>query len=125
MLSWEDVRYLKEKGVTFGSETMTHPNLSNMLIDDAKEEILKPKKILEEKLGVEIKHFAVPNGREQDFTEELRQYCKDAGYQSIQMDIYGADFGEDDIWKLKRVNPIRPFPVFAFEVVRLLLRKSS
>ena len=101
---------------------MTHAILSKMLIDGAQEEILKTKKILEEKLGVPVKHFAVTNGREKDFSDDLREYCQSVGYESILMDVYGTSRKSEDVWNLCRINPDRPVCVFIFEIVRLLLK---
>ena len=72
MLNWDEVRKMARNGITIGSHSHTHPILSRMPIQKAKEEILESKKIIEENLSIKVKHFAFPNGKQDDFNEELR-----------------------------------------------------
>ena len=83
MLSWNEVKQMAQDGITMGSHGHTHSILSRMAIEKAKEDILNSKKIIEEKLGVQVKHFAFPNGREEDFSEELRGYYQEIGFESV------------------------------------------
>jgi peptidoglycan/xylan/chitin deacetylase (PgdA/CDA1 family) len=62
MLNWNEVQGMAKDGITIGSHSHTHPILSRMPIQKAKEEILESKKILEENLSIKVKHFAFPNG---------------------------------------------------------------
>lgn len=62
-LSWEDVKKLsKDPLVTIGCHTINHLTLKSLPEEEIIEEIIKSKKELEVKLGVEINHFAYPYG---------------------------------------------------------------
>jgi peptidoglycan/xylan/chitin deacetylase (PgdA/CDA1 family) len=126
MLSWDEIREMIKNGVTIGSHSHTHPILSRMPIEEAKEEIFNSKKILERNLGVKIRHFSFPNGRKEDFSEELRDYCREIGFESICSVIYGAnDASKGNFFALKRIGAISPVPMLAGELVRLFWKSSA
>jgi peptidoglycan/xylan/chitin deacetylase (PgdA/CDA1 family) len=125
MLNWDEVQEMRKDGVTMGSHSHTHPILSRMSIQKAKDEILKSKKVLEENVDIEVKHFSFPNGREEDFSEELRDYCREIGFESVCSVTYGTnDASEKNLFSLKRVGAIHPVSMMAGELVRLFLRSA-
>lgn len=125
MLNWDEVREMARNGITFGSHSHTHPILSRMSIQEAKEDIFISKQVIEEKLGSKVRHFAFPNGRAEDFSEELKEYCQEIGFQSIASVIYGLNRGIDhDVFVLKRIPAINPVWMLAGELLRLFLRKN-
>ena len=126
MLNWDEVREMIKNGITIGSHSHTHPILSRMPIEEAKEEIFNSKKVLEKNLGIKIKHFSFPNGRKEDFSEELRDYCREIGFESICSVIYGAnDASEGNVFALKRIGAINPVPMLAGELVRLFCKSPT
>jgi peptidoglycan/xylan/chitin deacetylase (PgdA/CDA1 family) len=125
MLNWDEVQEMAKNGITIGSHSHTHPILSRMPIQKAKEEILNSKKILEKNVDIKVKHFSFPNGREEDFSEELRDYCREIGFESICSVIYGAnDASKKNQFTLKRVGAIHPVSLMAGELVRLFFRSA-
>ena len=125
MLNWDEVQEMRKDGVTVGSHSHTHPILSRMPIQKAKDEILNSKKVLEKNVDIEVKHFSFPNGREEDFSEELRDYCREIGFESTCSVIYGAnDASETNLFALKRVGAIHPVSMMAGELVRLFFRSG-
>ncbi len=126
MLNWDEVREMKKDGITVGSHSHTHPILSRMPIQKAKDEILHSKKIIEKNVEVEVKHFSFPNGREEDFSEELRDYCREIGFESTCSVVYGAnDASEGNAFALKRVGAITPVPILTGEIVRLFCKTKT
>jgi peptidoglycan/xylan/chitin deacetylase (PgdA/CDA1 family) len=126
MLNWHEIQEMRKDGITIGSHSHTHPILSRMPIWKAKEEILNSKRIAEKNLGMEIKHFSFPNGREEDFSEELRDYCREIGFESICSVIYGTnDAAEGNAFALKRVGAISPVWMLAGELVRLFCKMTT
>ncbi len=125
MLNWDDARMMQKHNVFFGAHTCNHPILTNIPLEEAKKEILDSKKMIEKELGVPVKHFAYPNGRPRDFNEELRQYCKEIGLESIATCDYGHNHRPDDIWALKRIGPPLPVSIYAFNIFRALLKRGS
>src|SRR3989338_654665 len=73
MLNWNEVRDMARSNITFGAHTHTHPILTKMPIEEAKEDIMWSKQIIEEKLGGSVRHFAYPNGRKTDFNKTLTE----------------------------------------------------
>ncbi len=118
MLNWDEIKEMQKKGVTFGAHTVTHPILTNLPLDDAKKEIVNSKKKIEKELGITINHFAYPNGRPQDFNDELREFCKQIGFKSISSCDYGNNSRREDIWSLKRIGAEVPIELFAINVLR-------
>jgi peptidoglycan/xylan/chitin deacetylase (PgdA/CDA1 family) len=126
MLNWDEVQEMRKEGITIGSHSDTHPILSRMPIQKAKDEILNSKKIAEKNVDIEVKHFSFPNGREEDFSEELRDYCREIGFESICSVIYGTNnVSEGDAFSLKRVGAIRPVSMLAGELVRLFCKTAT
>ena len=62
-LNWSQLSDAIQTGlVTIGAHTHTHPNLSRATEVEAEVEMMKSKEIIEDKLGVECRHFAYPFG---------------------------------------------------------------
>ena len=120
MLSWEEAREMKEKGISFGAHTLSHPVLSRMPFREAETEILDSKRMIEDKLGIHVKHFAVPNGREEDFSEPLRTLCRNGFFESVATTNWGAVEPGCDPYRLPRICPPESVAVFALDLARLL-----
>jgi len=85
VLSWDDLRALRDAGWTIGSHSRTHARMSWRLYDEddaayAKrldDECAGSREILEKKLGITVRDFAYPYG---DFTPAAREAVKRAEY---------------------------------------------
>ncbi len=102
-LAWEDITVMQASGlITFGSHTITHPDLSKVLSPaDLKKEVAGSKKILEEKLGRKVESFAYPIGK---FDAKSRQAVIDAGYSLAVASNPGKAFSNKDVFALKRLR---------------------
>lgn len=126
MLNWDEVQEMRKDGITIGSHSHTHPILSQMSSEKAKDEILTSKKVVEKNADIEVKHFSFPNGREEDFSKELRDYCRRIGFESVSSVVYGPyDVSEKDPFALKRVGAIHPVSMMVGEIVRLFFRSAT
>lgn len=101
MLDWERVRSMRGSGIAFGSHTETHPILSRVAPDRAREEVVRSKQTIEKELGEEAAFFAYPNGRPEDFDEGTVRALRDAGYRGALTTTFGAnEAGEDPLrWR--------------------------
>jgi peptidoglycan/xylan/chitin deacetylase (PgdA/CDA1 family) len=63
-LSWDEVRFMVERGIEFGSHTVTHPILTNVTGERLLSEVVDSKNTLERELGTETIAFSYPVGRE-------------------------------------------------------------
>ena len=121
MLNWEEIKQMTQNNISFGAHTMTHPTLSKMDSKDAMREIIVSKQIIEKELGIRVRHFAIPNGKDEDFTEELRDFCRKAIFDSVVTTNYGVVKKESNPYNLPRVHPSTPLFVFATELARLFM----
>lgn len=66
-LTWDDVRSLGDRGVTFGPHSVTHPILSQMDDARAEEEITRSWERVRAETKAVVPVFCYPNGRREDF----------------------------------------------------------
>jgi len=118
MLNWDEVKEMSANNINFGSHSHTHPILSRVPLKEAQEEIRLSKQILEELLGQPTKHFAYPNGRAEDFSDDLREYCREIGFKSIATVVYGTNNMYSNPHELRRVGAVRPVWIMAGELTR-------
>lgn len=105
MLSWEEVREMRNDGLCFGSHTISHPVLSKLSPERSREEVEKSKQIIEERLGTCIQTFAYPNGKEDDFNDETKNLLRDAGYTCALTTKFGTNECGQDLFELRRATP--------------------
>lgn len=105
MLDWHDVKIMNQYGISFGSHTVTHQILSELSLQEAKEEIYNSKTIIEEHLGVPVRLFAYPNGTQEDFTTLSKSILREAGYMCALTTIFGPNEYEQDLFELRRGQP--------------------
>lgn len=120
MMNWEEVNEMAANGVDFGAHTVSHPFLPVMPLDVAKREILDSKRIIEEKTGKTVRHFAIPNGKDDDFSPELRRICSENGFDTVVTTEPGVICGSSDPYALARILPPPPTYYFACELARYL-----
>jgi len=105
MLNWIEIVEMLETGlITIGGHTMSHPILSKVSSQIAFNEIVGCKNIIQSKIGIKVNHFAYPNGRTDDFTDETVRIIKDSGYASACTTAHGINTGTIDLYRLKRVS---------------------
>ncbi len=80
MMSWDQVREMSRNGIEFGGHTMSHPILTRVPLEKAKEEIEGSKARVEQELGQEAPGFAYPNGLSNDFNRDIERAVEGAGY---------------------------------------------
>lgn len=80
-LTWEQVRKLIIRGLSFGSHTCHHPILSKIPLEQVADEVHQSKDKIEQETEREVLSFAYPNGLVADFNAEVIGVLKQAGYQ--------------------------------------------
>jgi peptidoglycan/xylan/chitin deacetylase (PgdA/CDA1 family) len=122
MLNWDEIREMAGDGISIGSHSHSHPILSRMPVDEAKQEISRSKMLIEEQLGSPVKHFAFPNGESDDFSEELREHSRAVGFESVASLVHGKNYsGRGDSFNLKRLGAQSPVHIFAWSLVRMFM----
>ncbi len=62
-VTWDDCREMVAAGMTIGSHSVTHPRLIELSPSAAEHELRASKRVLEDHLGVECRHFSCPKGQ--------------------------------------------------------------
>jgi peptidoglycan/xylan/chitin deacetylase (PgdA/CDA1 family) len=120
MLDWSEIIEMGRNNISFGAHTVSHPTLSKMDLLEAKREILESKKEIEARLGGQVRHFAIPNGKVEDFNDELKRYCRGIGMWTVVSTESGVISNRSDPYFLRRINPLPPIYVFACELARYM-----
>ena len=100
---WDQVRRAKSL-VKPGAHTMSHEILSHLPADQAREEIVLSKQIIEQETSGPVLFFAYPNGRREDFTSETKRLVTEAGFHAALTTIEGVNRIGDDLFELKRIG---------------------
>jgi peptidoglycan/xylan/chitin deacetylase (PgdA/CDA1 family) len=82
-LTWSEVRKLQAAGVSFGSHTVSHPQLRDLPASEVESELRTSKSVLERELGTAIRSFAYPYAfpeQDKEFASNFRRGLRIAGY---------------------------------------------
>lgn len=63
LLSWSEIDEMHKYGFEFGAHTLSHPDLTQVSLQQAEREIIQSKEEIQNHLGVGIKTFAYPYGK--------------------------------------------------------------
>ncbi len=102
-MRWKDLEILLRKGHSIGSHTKTHAKLSKIKPIDRhrlQDEILTSKKKLENKLGINIEHFAYTFGDLDSFNKDALRMAKEY-YEFIHTGLRG-DNKSSPTWAIRR-----------------------
>ncbi len=105
LMSEPEVRDWLAAGHEIGSHTSTHPYLTRIPINEAKNEIQDSKKRLEDTFGVPIQHFCYPYG---DWNPIVRDIVIEAGYLTAVTTDFGVNTLETSPFELKRITARYP-----------------
>lgn len=105
-LSWEEIREMVECGLcTVGSHSVTHPGLTRLDNEQARQELSASKARIEEMLGIEVKHFSYPHSMQDP---QIQQFVEEAGYSSATLGYGGKIRKGDNRFCLNRKHSIQP-----------------
>jgi len=116
------VREWLAAGHEIGSHTLTHPHLTQIPIDQAREEISASKKKLEDLFGCPIQHFCYPFG---DWNETVRDLVMAAGYRTACTTAAGVNAPDESPYTLKRFTARYPSRSLAAMWSRMQMRLVS
>ena len=112
MMTWEEIEELLALGHEIGSHTLDHSVLAALPLDEARRQVIKSKKVLDDRLG-EVQHFAWPRGRFHHFRPELIDPVFRAGYDSCASAVRGAHMVvlSRDTGCIRRENCVADWPI--------------
>jgi peptidoglycan/xylan/chitin deacetylase (PgdA/CDA1 family) len=105
-LTWSEVRELHAEGITFGSHTVTHPQLRLLPRSEVERELDDSKAAIEDALGTAVTSFAYPYAfpqRDVNFCRFLRDALTTSGYCSGVCTIVGGASASNDGFFLPRL----------------------
>jgi len=116
-LTWSEIRELRTHGISFGSHTVTHPQLSTLDANSVKNEIINSKRAIEDNIGESVDAFAYPYAFPEanvSFVQMLRDTLIDAGYQQGVSTRIGVARAQEDPFFLRRLpmNSRDDIPLF-------------
>lgn len=76
VLSWDEIREMAKNGITFGAHTVSHPILTRVPLEQAREEIVASQRRIEEELGGAVDTFSYPNGGPGDFNDDIKSIIR-------------------------------------------------
>lgn len=92
-MTWQMVEELGQSDlVEIGAHTLSHPSLSKLTPDRARNEIEMSRDILEARLTQQVKHFAYPFGGVADAGEREFAICRELGFASATTTRVGCLF---------------------------------
>ena len=88
-------------GHEVGSHTLTHPHLTRVSPQQAREEIFASRKKLEDMFGVSVRHFCHPYG---DWNAAVRDLVMEAGYETACTTEFGVNGAATSPFELRRIT---------------------
>jgi O-antigen biosynthesis protein len=120
IMGWDSARGLDAAGFELGAHTVSHPRLTSLEASAVRSEVADGRKLLEDRLGRAVTHFAYPFGA---YDRAVRQAVIDAGYESACSTRRGRSPGDDDLFALHRVSVYGHDSMASF-ICRLLTAQS-
>lgn len=100
IMSWDDVRELHRLGMSVGSHSLSHPNLSLSNPADLRRELVLSRETIERKAGIPCHHFCYPYG---GYSPAACSMAGEAGYRSAVTTIApGWNARGADLFRLRR-----------------------
>jgi peptidoglycan/xylan/chitin deacetylase (PgdA/CDA1 family) len=126
MMSWEDVRNLRRAGHIIGSHTLTHPNLAQIPVEEAKHELIESRRRLEAMLGEPVRHFSYPNPILQPhWSRQTIDLARQAGYETSVTSNDGVVRILPDPHALRRISAPTDMEEFLWILESCVLRPSD
>jgi peptidoglycan/xylan/chitin deacetylase (PgdA/CDA1 family) len=119
-LTWAEVAELHREGITFGSHTVTHPDLRSLGPDQIEYEIGYSKETIEQKLGSAVESFSYPFAFPEEnktFTQFLVGILENLGFENGVSTIIGRACKNNNHYYLPRL------PVNSWDDATLLRAK--
>ncbi|HTF58030.1 MAG TPA: polysaccharide deacetylase family protein [Planctomycetota bacterium] len=105
IMSWDDLKRLRDEGMTIGSHSATHEVLDGLPESRLREEVEGSRRLLQERLGVPVRHFAYPQGR---FSPAAEAAVKAGGYDAGWATRKGRPLAPGDVTAIRRA-PVSSF----------------
>lgn len=106
MLMWDQLREMDAAGFSAGAHTKSHPLLSRLPREGVRDELSSGKEALEARVGRPVETFAYPNGKRDDYDEEVMSEVRACGFELACTALFGSNTPAVDPYEL-RSQPLR------------------
>lgn len=104
-LNWAEIKEMVDSGLcTVGSHTVSHPGLVRIDAKEVSSELHESKRVIKEKLGVEVVHLSYPHSMQD---ERVQRMIAEAGYTSATLGYGGNVRKGDNMYCLNRKHIIQ------------------
>ncbi|MDR2761293.1 MAG: polysaccharide deacetylase family protein [Planctomycetaceae bacterium] len=124
-LNWDEIRLLRGQGIEIGAHTLSHPVLSSLDLAELNRELVESKKCIERELGEECNVLAYPFGSVYDFSDEVIETAKRAGFKLAFTLQEQRNKVELDPMKIHRICINREHSIDSFRVLISGLRNNG
>lgn len=94
VLDWNHCEDMLRRGHEIGSHTFSHPNMGDVSVEQAIDELQYSRDALVKRLG-KVEHFAWPSGRWANFSSHAAKAVFDLGYRSVASAVRGCHMPRD------------------------------
>ncbi len=102
LMNWDEINALQAEGFAIGSHTISHIPLTDLTLQDARNEIFHSRQLLGGRIGSMPQTFCYPRGK---YTMDLADIVKQAGYSCAVTTRYGTNtLGDSAPFELNRRN---------------------
>lgn len=116
-LDWGELRTLAAEGVTIAPHTHTHPILTHIPIENAREEVRVSQMLIKQEVGYPLPIFAYPDGRSHAVSIELAAMLRQEGIQlAFTMSDHLSRLKQDDPRLFPRLIPDRSTTLAQFHL---------
>jgi peptidoglycan/xylan/chitin deacetylase (PgdA/CDA1 family) len=100
LLTWPQLAEVATRGVEIGAHSHTHPRLDELPTREVREEVLRSRRTLEDRLQQPVPSFAYPHGYH---GPRVRRVVVEAGFDSAVAVKHAMSSTEDDRFALARI----------------------
>ena len=88
--TWDELGQLRDAGVEIGSHAFDHRSLGRMDAEAARDQAVRSRDLISQRLGSPTRSFAYPFGTHADFDAATDRLLADAGYQIAFNSLHGT-----------------------------------
>jgi peptidoglycan/xylan/chitin deacetylase (PgdA/CDA1 family) len=83
LMTWRQIETIMAAGATVQSHSHTHPDFGRIDPETTGLQLEKSRQIIESRLGIEVREFAIPFGKAANWTEIAQKLAGEAGYETV------------------------------------------
>ncbi len=125
-LTWAQVKEMAAGGIQIGAHTHKHYVLSRLDRSEAREEIGRSVRLIEERVGCTVTTFAYPNGAASDYTPVTKALLAEMGLLASCSTLHGFARPGGDPFELPRLETSeRWLPLFACHMAGITRKQNE